>query len=66
MRGLVSRLLWLTSTVLAAVAVVLPWGIRCKYHALLRWFRDMIMHNSQRVRRWALETRWSWDSDDRN
>jgi len=64
MRGLVDGLLRLTVTVLAAIAVVLPWGIRKKYSALLRWLRDLLMQNSRAIRRWALKQRWSWDSDE--
>jgi hypothetical protein len=65
MRGLVKGLLGLTVTVLAAIAVVLPWDIRCKYSALLRWLRDLLMQNSHAIRRWALKARWRWDSDER-
>jgi hypothetical protein len=51
-------------TVLAAIAVVLPWRIRNKYSAVLRWFRDGLMQNSRAVRKWALRKRWGWDSDE--
>jgi hypothetical protein len=64
MRSLMKGLLRLAVTVLAAIAVVLPWGIRNRYSALLRWFRDLLMQNSRAVRQWALKERWSWDSDE--
>lgn len=64
-RGLMGRLLRLTAIVLAAIAVVLPWGVRNKYSALLRWVRDLLMQNSRAVRKWALKRRWSWDSDEK-
>jgi hypothetical protein len=59
-------LLWLVATVVAAIAVVLPWGLRIKYSALLRWSRDLLMQNSGAVRQWALKTRWKWDVDEEN
>lgn len=61
-----SGLLWLAATVLAAIAVVLPWNIRNKYSALLRWLRDLLMQNSGAVRHWALKKRWKWDVDGEN
>ena len=64
-RGLVGGLLHLTATVLAAIAVVLPWGIRNRYSAVLRWFRDLLMQNSRVVRQWALKKRWGWDFDEK-
>lgn len=65
-RGLMSGLLWLAATVLAAIAVVLPWNTRNKYSALLRWLRDLLMQNSGAVRHWALKKRWKWDVDGEN
>ena len=63
--GLVGTLLALTATVIATIAVVLPWGIRNKYSALLRWFRTRLMQNSRVVRQWALKKRWEWDYDEK-
>lgn len=63
--GLAGTLLALTATVIAAIAVVLPWGVRNKYSALLRWFRTRLMQNSRVVRQWALKKRWEWDYDEK-
>ena len=52
----------LVATVIAAVALVLPWGIRIQYGKLLRWVRNGLMQNVKFVRRWALRKRWEWDS----
>ena len=64
MKSLMSGILMIATTLLAAIALVLPWNIRCKFSALLRWFRDLLMQNSQGIRRWALKARWSWGSDE--
>jgi hypothetical protein len=64
MKSLIKGVLWLAATILAAIAVVLPWDIRIKYSAFLRWLRDLFMQNSQAVRRWALKERWSWDTNE--
>jgi hypothetical protein len=58
MRGLLRFGLWLVSTIIAGIAVLLPWDLRIKYSAFLRWLRDLLMQNSQGVRRWALRARW--------
>ena len=63
-RGLAGFVIAAGVTVLAAIAVVLPWGVRNKYSAVLRWFRDLLMQNSRAVRKWALRKRWEWDSDE--
>lgn len=52
------------ATAVAAVAVMLPWGLRNRYASVLRWFRNLLMQNSRAVRKWALRKRWEWDSDE--
>jgi len=61
-RALIRSMIAIAATVLAAIAVVLPWGLRIKYSALLRWFRNLLMQNVRAVRTWALRKRWEWDS----
>jgi hypothetical protein len=61
-KGLAAALLRIAAIALAAIAVLLPWRLRNKYGALLRWIRDLLMQNSRAVRRWALKRRWSWDN----
>lgn len=51
-------------TVMAAIGVMLPWRMRLLYARVLRWLRNLLMHNLKFVRRWALRTRWEWDGHD--
>lgn len=61
MKGLVIQSLRILVVIIAAVALILPWSLRSKYSALLRWIRNLLMNNSRAIRQWALHTRWSWD-----
>lgn len=63
-KGLASGLLRLMVIVMAAIAVVLPWSVSKKYSALVKWFRDLLMHNNTAIRRWGLDKRWKWGSDE--
>lgn len=62
MKELTFGLIRILAVIAASIAVILPWGLRCKYSALLRWGRDQLMQRSRAIRRWALHKRWSWDS----
>jgi hypothetical protein len=61
-RAILRSVMVILSTIMAAIAVILPWGLRIRYAKLLRWFRNQLMQNSRIVRKWALGKRWEWDT----